>query len=100
MALDTERVGLHVIEVPQVCDFGDNVLDYMTRGGHTTEPEPEEDISDEVSDSDSGEEDVDVDVDDDDTMSRCSAQSEKPEPIEHNVYGGVLPKKFIAFLKS
>ena len=39
MALDPERVGLDNIEVPQICDFGDNVLDYMTRGGHTTEPD-------------------------------------------------------------
>ena len=33
MAIDPERVGLKNIEVPVVCDFGDNVLDYMTKGG-------------------------------------------------------------------
>ena len=106
MAVDPERVGLHNIEVPQVCDFGDNELDYMTRSGHVankcnTEPEDE---NDDVCDDDS----VDVANDDDDTDdddSRCSSSSDGstasmvPELTLPDYYG-ILPTKFINFLKS
>jgi hypothetical protein len=75
MALDPERVGLETIEVPQVCDFGDNVLDYMTRGGHTTEPQvdPPDEQEEEEADINFGD---DEDGDDDDNKSICSTISD------------------------
>jgi len=37
LALDPERVGLENIENGTVCDFGDNILDYLTTSGHAVE---------------------------------------------------------------
>jgi hypothetical protein len=98
MALDPERVGLETIEVPQVCDFGDNVLDYMTRGpgGHTTEPQVDHPDEQEEEEADINFGD-DEDGDDDDNKSICSTIS---DVSTEELYGGVLPRKFVAFLQS
>lgn len=96
IAIDPERVGLENIEVPQVCDFGDNQLDYMTRRRHRDVGE-----STDVKDDDY----LDIDNDDDecDAMSDCSSSSEDSTASiksDRNDYHGILPAKFIAFLKS
>ena len=94
MALDPERVGVTNIEVPQVTDFGDNTLDYLTRGGHLSE-------SVEVIDSSSSDDDNDGDGDydsDDSSYSLTSASSDSDS--ESDAYHGILPSKFIAFLRT
>jgi hypothetical protein len=111
MALDPERVGLENIEVPQVCDFGDNELDYMTRRGRLVVDDITDDDDDDVDDvnddvvEDVVDDDVDdasIDDDDSDVHSTYSSSSEdsivctQSESIDH----AVLPAKFIAFLKS
>lgn len=100
MALDPERVGLENIEVPQICDFGDNELDYMTHGGRNTSTAEELfNYDDEAND----EGEYTNDNDESDTDSSCSHSSDdsvsttRTESID---YHGVLPSKFIAFLKS
>jgi hypothetical protein len=102
MALDPERVGLDNIEVPQICDFGDNVLDYMTRGGHSTEPveefEEEEEIEDEDEEVASSIDERADDSDASDNDSVCSEINVATSP--ENDYSGVLPLKFVDFLKS
>ena len=123
MALDPERVGLDNIEVPQICDFGDNELDYLTRRGrYTEESEGNEDVTseqrlvlgddDDVDDDDDDEddddeddgdddagEDKDDDEDDDDTGSTVPVLATESESKSFD-YKGVLPKKFIDFLIS
>ena len=108
MAVDPERVGLENIEVPQVCDFGDNSLDYLTRSGHTNrfESQPMPDYNDVCLDSTddvccASDNDDDDDSDDDSTCSLSSdstTASMEAEPKED--YCGVLPQKFIDFLIS
>jgi len=121
MALDPERVGLDNIEVPQICDFGDNELDYLTRRGrYSEESEGNEDVTseqrlvlgddDDVDDDDDDEddddeddgdddtgEDKDDDEDDDDTGSTVPVLATESTSFD---YKGVLPKKFIDFLIS
>jgi hypothetical protein len=105
MALDPERVGLENIEVPQVCDFGDNVLDYLTRGGHACRPQEEEEEEDDTdSDEDGGTDDavphatMDDESDNDSNYSYASASSVSTLPDTD--YCGILPLKLVAFLQS
>ena len=115
MAVDPERVGLDNIEVPQVCDFGDNQLDYMTRGGHYRGNAVEEAAdNDAPDDDDTDDDDHDHDDDhesvnsDDDIISdnldgyssTSSTSSEEGPPQADPNYSGVLPSKFVVFLKS
>ena len=89
IALDPERVGLENIEVAEICDFGDNVLDYMTRGGHMRGEKEDRDDEEENDSND----DLSVGSDSDD--SACSSDSQ-PE----DKYSGIIPLKLVAFLKS
>ena len=94
IGLDPERVGLENIEVPQLCDFGDNILDYMTRGGHLSDDDVDVDVDDVVDDDDD-------DDDDDDVCTVSSSSSEESAAAEEVTnYGAALPAKFITFLKS
>ena len=108
IGLDPERVGLENIEVPQLCDFGDNILDYMTRGGHVSDGDDDDnddDVDDDVDDVDDvdvdDDDDVDVDDDDDDVCTVSSSSSEESAAAEEVTnYSAALPAKFITFLKS
>lgn len=114
MAMDPERVGLQNIEVPQVCDFGDNELDYLTRGGRAAENNVNvdvvndalDDIADDVIADDviADVSDTNIDDDDSDDDSEVSSSSDDTscsmETESQNDYKGVLPLKFINFLKS
>ena len=99
MDIDPERVGLENIEVPQVCDFGDNQLDYMKRRQHRNV-----DWNTGVKDDDCIiDQDLDKDGDECDAMSDCSSSSEDSTASiksDQNDYNGILPAKFVAFLKS
>jgi hypothetical protein len=110
MAIDPERVGLQNIEVPQVCDFGDNELDYMTRRGRVVDNKSVDvlnDCSDNDNDNDDDDDDDDddanIDNDDSDVQSISSSSSEDSiasTKSESNNCQAALPTKFIAFLKS
>ena len=110
MAIDPERVGLKNIEVPQICDFGDNILDYLTKGGRATgnstddvEGEVIESVSDddmiETTNSDAHSEDSFSDEESTSSSDTSSSDSSVLSEGEDD-YTGVLPPKFIAFLKS
>ena len=81
MALDPERVGIENIEVPQICDFGDNVLDYMTRVGHSSKDsttlevqnEDEDDLYDRPDTDAASESGHSFDEDDSDMDTTCSS---------------------------
>jgi hypothetical protein len=73
---------LENIEVPQLCDFGDNVLDYMTRGGHVNDDDSDDDDVVDVN-LDVGDDDDD-DNDDDCTVS--SSSSEEGAAVEEVTY--------------
>jgi len=120
MALDPERVGLENIEVPQICDFGDNELDYLTRRGRFTEvsggnedvtcehslergnDSENDDDDDEDDDDDNDEDDGEDDGEDDDDSDTTSTVPVLVTESECKAidYNGVLPKKFIDFLMS
>ena len=100
MALDPERVGLENIEVPQVCDFGDNVLDYMTRRGHMKENVDDvDDVDDvDVDDVDDDDDECILNDNDDSDVSSASSEDTQVDETESIDYNGVLPKNFIDFL--
>jgi hypothetical protein len=104
MALDPERVGIDNVEVPQICDFGDNVLDYMTCGGHINESHIDGDNKDiEDSEDDSEVSDVDDDnftYDDEDSLSTSSCSSDDSLPDEPSIGASSLTANFIAFLRE
>ena len=125
MALNPEKVGLDNIEVPQICDFGDNELDYLTsRGRYIEVSEGNEDVTseqrlvrgndDDVDDDDDDEDDDDKDdgdddegedkddhEDDDDTDTNSTVPVLASESESKSFdYKGVLPKNFIDFLIS
>jgi hypothetical protein len=100
LAIDPERVGLKNIEVPAVCDFGDNALDYMTTGGRWRDltvnevcDHDEESESDDDSDNSNDEESLA------DETSSCSSDDSVIQEVV-NDYSGILPSKFITFLTS
>ena len=101
MALDPERVGIENIEVPQICDFGDNVLNYMTNRGSASHNDEEATMP--TTDTDSVDDEVehsDDDMEDDvDTMSTASGSSDE-STLENTSVITTLPPKFIAFLKE
>ena len=127
MALDPERVGLDNIEVPQICDFGDNELDYLTRRGryievsggnedvtseHSLVRGNDDDVDDDDDDEDNDDED-DGDDDDDEGDDKDDCEDDDDTDTNSTVpvlatesesksfdYKGVLPKKFIDFLIS
>ena len=110
MAIDPERVGLQNIEVPQVCDFGDNELDYMTRRGRVVDNNvdvlndcADDDDNHDDDDDNHDDDDANIDNDDDDVQSISSSSSEDSiasTKSESNNCQAALPTKFIAFLKS
>ena len=117
MAIDPERVGLQNIEVPQVCDFGDNELDYMTRRGRVVDNNvdvlndcaddddnhDDDDDNHDDDDDDDDDDDANIDNDDDDVQSISSSSSEDSiasTKSDSNNCQAALPTKFIAFLKS
>ena len=127
MALDPERVGLENIEVPQICDFGDNELDYLTRRGHFTEvsggnengtcehsvergndnenddddDDDDDDDNEDDEEDDGGDDGEDNDEDDNDSVTSSTVPVLAIESECKSIdYNGVLPKKFIDFLMS
>ena len=100
MAIDPERVGLKNIEVPVVCDFGDNVLDYMTKGGRLRTLAREAVCDSDESDIDANFSDSKEDDSDEDSIATSSSdECVLDEPVQ-NDYSGTIPPKFIAFLTS
>lgn len=98
MALDHERVGLENVEVPSVCDFGDNVLDYMTKSGHASD-KPDACDSDSDSDSISACSGSYNDSQSDSDSESSTATTNKDSNHEDR-YSGIIPDKFIAFLNT
>jgi hypothetical protein len=105
MAIDPERVGLKNIEVPQICDFGDNILDYLTKGGRangTSTDDVEGEVIESVSDDDMIET-TNSDAHSEDSFSdeeSTSSSDSSVLSVGEDDYTGVLPPKFIAFLQS
>jgi hypothetical protein len=105
MAIDPERVGLKNIEVPQICDFGDNILDYLTKGGRANGTSTD-DVEGEVIESESDDDMIETtnsDAHGEDSFSDEESTSSSDSSViseGEDDYTGVLPPKFIAFLKS
>jgi hypothetical protein len=100
MALDPERVGIDNVEVPQICDFGDNVLDYMTCGGHINESHIDGDKDIEDSEDDSEVSDDNITYDDVDSLSTSSCSSDDSLPDEPSIGASSLAPNFISFLRE
>lgn len=100
-ALDPERVGLENIEVPQVCDFGDNALEYMTARKNTFNEDKVDDNGIDDDNDDDALYNFDKDSDDDDCVSVGSrSNSSDDDNADDDRYNNVLPTNFVAFLRS
>jgi hypothetical protein len=111
MALDPERVGLANVEVPAICDFGDNVLEYMSS---SKQKSPVNNINNnDDNDDDNDDDNNEYNFDDDDNNSDNDCCNDDEELSDDNAanddidnaanddkFDHVLPAKMVAFLRS